>query len=205
MITTVPTAPSTPSPSLPLVRLRLAPHGALPRRIDGVWWPYSRDLLTQLPKMLAALPNAWGDITGVTVDAAAWSAAPGRMFVANQVVRLHKAPASPDAPDRVVLLSPGLGRWDLQVIPPEATKEAAARLTATALDDRRPASGEKPGPRPRGGGRAARPCGTRRAGNPRPSVVGAAAGTSVYAPVHRAQSALGPTRVIRPLLRKTSS
>lgn len=57
--------------------------------------------------MLAALPRAWGDITGVTVDAAAWSAAPGRMFVANQVVRLHKAPASPHAPDRVVLLSPG--------------------------------------------------------------------------------------------------
>src|SRR5690606_7702550 len=117
VIATVPTAPSTLSPPLPLVRLRLAPHGALPRRIDGVWWPYSRDLLTQLPKMLAAPPRAWGDITGVTVDAAAWSAAPGRMFVANQVVRLHKAPASPHAPDRVVLLSPGLGRWDLQVIP----------------------------------------------------------------------------------------
>ncbi|GAA2928066.1 DUF5994 family protein [Streptomyces erythrogriseus] len=139
MITTVPTAPSALPP--PLVRLRLAPHGALPRRIDGVWWPYSRDLLTQLPKMLAALPRAWGDITGVTVDAAAWSAAPGRMFVANQVVRLHKAPASPHAPDRVVLLSPGLGRWDLQVIPPEATKEAAALLTATALDDGRPGAG----------------------------------------------------------------
>lgn len=148
MITTVPTAPPTlPLPlPLPLVRLRLAPHGALPRRIDGVWWPHSRDLLTQLPKMLAALPSAWGDITGVTVDAAAWSAAPGRMFVANQVVRLHKAPASPHAPDRVVLLSPGLGRWDLQVIPPDATEEAAALLTAAALADRRPGAGAEARP-----------------------------------------------------------
>ncbi|MFD5300342.1 DUF5994 family protein [Streptomyces mutabilis] len=136
MSTAVPPAPSTPP--LPLVRLRLAPHGALPRRIDGVWWPHSRDLLTQLPKMLAALPSAWGDITGVTVDAAAWSAAPGRMFVADQVVRLHKAPASPHVPDRVVLLSPGLGRWDLQVIPPNATEETAALLTAAALGDRPP-------------------------------------------------------------------
>jgi hypothetical protein len=93
--------------------------------------------------MLAALPSAWGDITGVTVDAAAWSAAPGRMFVATQVVRLHKAPASPHAPDRVVLLSPGLGRWDLQVIPPDTTEEGAALLTAAALDDERPgADGE---------------------------------------------------------------
>ncbi|WP_282107411.1 DUF5994 family protein [Streptomyces sp. RM99] len=144
------TAPSVPSTlPLPPVRLRLAPHGALPRRIDGMWWPYSRDLLTQLPKLLAALPSAWGDITGVTVDATAWSAAPGRMVVANQVVRLHKAPASPHAPDRVVLLSPGLGRWDLQVIPPEATKEAAALLTATALDDGRPgAGGEARSPAP---------------------------------------------------------
>ncbi|CAM5241549.1 hypothetical protein STENM327S_06409 [Streptomyces tendae] len=137
MITTAAPAPSAPPLPLPLVRLRLAPHGALPRRIDGVWWPHSRDLLTQLPKMLAALPSAWGDIAGVTVDAAAWSAAPGRMFVANQVVRLHKAPASPHAPDRVVLISPGLGRWDLQVIPPDATEEAATLLTAAALDDRR--------------------------------------------------------------------
>ncbi|MFD6737708.1 DUF5994 family protein [Streptomyces anthocyanicus] len=145
MITTVPTALPTPPLPLPLVRLRLAPHGALPRRIDGVWWPHSRDLLTQLPKMLAALPSAWGDITGVTVDAAAWSAAPGRMFVATQVVRLHKAPASPHAPDRVVLLSPGLGRRDLQVIPPDATEEAAALLMAAALDDRRPgADGGRP-------------------------------------------------------------
>ncbi|CAM5485811.1 DUF5994 family protein [Streptomyces pilosus] len=136
MITTVPPAPSTLPLPLPLVRLRLAPPGVLPRRIDGVWWPHSRDLLTQLPQMLAALPSAWGDITGVAVDAAAWSAAPGRMFVANQVVRLHRAPASPHAPDRVVLLSAGLGRWDLLVIPPDATEETAALLMATALDDR---------------------------------------------------------------------
>ncbi|MFC8064536.1 DUF5994 family protein [Streptomyces sp. NPDC057074] len=136
MITTAPVAPS--ALPLPPVRLRLAPYGTLPRRIDGVWWPSSRDLLTQLPGMLAALPSAWGDITGVTVDAAAWSAAPGRMFVANQVVRLHRAPASPHAPERVVLLSPGLGRWDLLVVSPDATEEAAAVLMATALDDRVP-------------------------------------------------------------------
>lgn len=151
MITTAPVAPS----ALPLspVRLRLAPRGTLPRRIDGVWWPYSRDLLTQLPGMLAALPSAWGDITGVTVDAAAWSAAPGRMFVANQVVRLHRAPASPHAPERVVLLSPGLGRWDLLVVPPDATEEAAAVLMATALNDRSPdRDGEVRAPRPTAAG-----------------------------------------------------
>ncbi|MEU3253168.1 DUF5994 family protein [Streptomyces sp. NPDC006997] len=143
------TAPDPPS-ALPLpLRLRLAPHGVLPRRIDGVWWPHSRDLLTQLPQLLAALPHAWGDISAVTVDAAAWSAAPGRMLVANQVVRLHKALASPHAPHRVVLLSPGLGRWDLLVIPPDTTEGTAARLMADALDDRVPdADGEARPPSP---------------------------------------------------------
>lgn len=135
MLTTARAAPS--ALPLPLLRLRLAPRGVLSRRIDGVWWPHSRDLMAQLPQLLAALPIAWGDITGVTVNATAWSVAPGRMLVANQVVRLHKA-AAPHAPDTVVLLSPGHGRWDLLVVPPDATEEAAVSLMAAALDDRAP-------------------------------------------------------------------
>ncbi|MFB7653904.1 MULTISPECIES: DUF5994 family protein [unclassified Streptomyces] len=131
MISTAPAA-SAALP-LPLLRLRLAPHGVLPRRIDGVWWPHSRDLLAQLPQLLAALPIAWGDIVSVTVKATAWTAAPGRMLVANQVVRLNKS-AAPHAPNTVVLLSPGLGRWDLLVVPPDTTEEAAGPLMAAALD-----------------------------------------------------------------------
>ncbi|WP_432080414.1 DUF5994 family protein [Streptomyces sp. WAC 04229] len=132
MISTAP-APSAALPHPPL-RLRLAPHGVLPRRIDGVWWPHSRDLLAQLPQLLAALPIAWGDIVSVTVKATAWAAAPGRMLVANQVVRLNKS-AAPQAPNTVVLLSPGLGRWDLLVVPPDTTEEAAGPLMAAALGD----------------------------------------------------------------------
>ncbi|GGS36597.1 DUF5994 family protein [Streptomyces griseoviridis] len=135
MATTARTTSS--SPSHPLLRLRLAPHGPLPRRLDGVWWPHSRDLLTQLPPLLAALPSAWGDITGITVDATAWSSAPGRTFVAGQVVRLHKA-TTPHVPDTVILLSPGHGRRDLLVIPPDTTEEAAGLLMTAALDDRAP-------------------------------------------------------------------
>ncbi|MGI5394177.1 DUF5994 family protein [Streptomyces sp. CA-251251] len=124
-------------PRVPLLRLRLTPRSVLPRRIDGVWWPHSRDLLAHLPQLLAALPTAWGDIVRVTVNGAAWSSGPGRMLVANQVVHLHKS-AARHAPDTIVLLSPGHGRWDLLVVPPDATEEAAATLTAAALDDRAP-------------------------------------------------------------------
>ncbi|GAB2864383.1 DUF5994 family protein [Streptomyces deserti] len=130
MITEAPPEPPTGA----LLRLRLAPHSTLPRRLDGAWWPRSYDLLTELPQLLAALPRAWGHITSVTVNGAAWSAAPGRMLVANQVVRLCKATAL-HAPNTVVLLAPGHGRRDLLVVPPDTAEEAAEPLITAALRD----------------------------------------------------------------------
>ncbi|MFI8188622.1 DUF5994 family protein [Streptomyces sp. NPDC085946] len=127
MITTAP-----PAPARPLLRLRLAPHSMLPRRLDGAWWPRSPDLLAELPGLLAALPRAWGHIAGVTVNGGAWSAAPGRMLVCNQVVRLSRAAGS-HAPDTVVLLSPGHGRRDLLVVPSETPEDEAERLMTAAL------------------------------------------------------------------------
>lgn len=125
------TAPPSP-PTVPHLRLRLAPDSVLPRRLDGAWWPRSYDLLAELPQLLAGLPRAWGHIAGVTVNGAAWSAAPGRMLVCNKVVRLRRA-AARHAPDTVVLLAPGHGRWDLLVVPPETAEEDAEPLMATAL------------------------------------------------------------------------
>jgi hypothetical protein len=134
MITTAPPSPPS-SPTGPLLRLRLAPRSALPRRLDGAWWPRSYDLLKELPQLLAELPRAWGHITSVTVNGAVWSAAPGRMLVANQVVRLCRAVAL-HAPNTAVLLAPGQGRWDLLVVPPDTSEEAAEALMTSALSDR---------------------------------------------------------------------
>lgn len=125
------TAPPLP-PTSPHLRLRLAPDSTLPRRLDGVWWPRSYDLLAELPELLAGLPPAWGHIAGITVNGAAWSAAPGRMLVCNKVVRLRKAVAR-HALDTVVLLAPGHGRWDLLVVPPDTTEEDAEPLMTGTL------------------------------------------------------------------------
>jgi hypothetical protein len=54
------------------------------------------------------------------------------MLVCNKVVRLRRA-AARHAPDTVVLLAPGHGRWDLLVVPPETAEEDAEPLMATAL------------------------------------------------------------------------
>ncbi|GAA4090105.1 DUF5994 family protein [Streptomyces shaanxiensis] len=128
------TALQPPLPSHPLLRMRLAPHGGMPRPIDGAWWPRSYDLLAELPQLLAGLPRAWGHITSVTVHGATWSAVPGRMLVLDQAVRLHRTVAV-SAPHTIVLLAPGRGRWDLLVVPPDTTEEAAEPLMAAAAAD----------------------------------------------------------------------
>ncbi|WP_327316601.1 DUF5994 family protein [Streptomyces sp. NBC_01235] len=120
-----------PPPSHPLLRLTLAPHGTMPRPIDGAWWPRSYDLLAELPHLLSGLPAAWGQITRVTVNGAKWSAVPGRILVCNQVVRLSRTLTS-SAPHTIVLLAPGRGRWDLVVVPPDTTEQAAKPLMAAA-------------------------------------------------------------------------
>jgi hypothetical protein len=128
-MTTVPVL--EPLPSQPLARLRLAPHSAMPRRIDGAWWPHSRDLLTELPLLIGALPRTWGQITGVTVNTAMWSASPGRMLVANHVVRLRRTSGAHDR-HTICLISPGRGRWDLLVVPPEVDAADARPLMEAA-------------------------------------------------------------------------
>ncbi|MER5435161.1 DUF5994 family protein [Streptomyces sp. NPDC002588] len=127
------TALQPPPPSVPVLRLSLAPHGTMPRPIDGAWWPRSYDLLAELPRLLAGLPPDWGHITSVTVNGSTWSSTPGRMLVCNQVVRLRRT-AAVSAPHTVVLLAPGQGRWDLLVVPPDTTEQAARPLMAAAAD-----------------------------------------------------------------------
>lgn len=84
-----------PLPSHPVLRLRLAPHGNLPRAIDGAWWPRSYGLPAELPGLLAGLPRQWGHITSATVNGAAWSAVPGRLLVSHEVVRLRRTRGNP--------------------------------------------------------------------------------------------------------------
>ncbi|MGW0969226.1 DUF5994 family protein [Streptomyces sp. NPDC002516] len=125
-------APPPPPPlsSSSGVRLRIsAPsaQGHMPRRIDGAWWPRSDDLTSELPQLLGGLPPAWGRIESVLVDAAVWAAFPGRLLVADQLVRLRRT-TSRHAPSTVCLLAPGRGRWDLLVVPPAATDADAGSL-----------------------------------------------------------------------------
>ncbi|MEW1657461.1 MULTISPECIES: DUF5994 family protein [unclassified Streptomyces] len=113
----------------PVARLAIAPHSEVTRRIDGVWWPHSTDLLAELPDLLTALPFDWPRITHATVNGAGWPALPCQILVAGHVVRLRHTTNRP-GPDTLCLVSAGHGRWDLLILPPTTPESAAVQVMA---------------------------------------------------------------------------
>jgi hypothetical protein len=122
-----------PSSTSPLLRLQLAPTGSAPALIDGAWWPRSRDLVAELPALVAVLDPLWGRITHVTVNPTFWPVIPRRVPVHGHVVKVGWFRAEQD-PHKLLLFSYTVGRWDLLVIPPGTGAVTAARLMTTATD-----------------------------------------------------------------------
>ncbi|MFJ3519613.1 DUF5994 family protein [Streptomyces sp. NPDC090131] len=119
-----------PAAVLRPARLSLTPKTTLAGQLDGAWWPYSRDLAAELPALAAALDETWGRITRVSVNPSRWPVVPRTVAVAGHV--LHVGWFTEQDPDKLILLSYTVGRWDLLVIPPETEPAAAARLMAAA-------------------------------------------------------------------------
>lgn len=111
-------------------RLSLTPQTALAGRLDGAWWPSSRDLVAELPALAAALAGPWGRITRISVNPTRWPVIPHK--VATDGHCLHVGWFTEQDPDKLILLSGTTGRWDLLVVPPETPPAAAARLMTAA-------------------------------------------------------------------------
>ncbi|MCX5377384.1 DUF5994 family protein [Streptomyces sp. NBC_00091] len=123
------TAPRDLAAELP-ARLSLTPKTTLAGQLDGAWWPYSRDLEAELPPLAAALEEPWGRVTHVTVNPTRWPAVPHTVALDGRI--LHVGWFTEQHPDKLILLSYTVGRWDLLVIPPETEPAAATRLMAAA-------------------------------------------------------------------------
>ena len=128
-----PVVPAPTGPASPDLRLSLKPETRITGRLDGAWWPRSRDMAQELPPLVSFLDQAWGRITRVTVHESTWPDLPPKIPVGVHVVRLGWFDAEQE-PDDLCLLSYKIGRWDLLVIPPECDPERAARLMAAASD-----------------------------------------------------------------------
>jgi hypothetical protein len=110
--------------------LCLTSKTTLAGQLDGAWWPYSRDLEAGLPPLAAALEEPWGRVTRVSVNPTRWPVVPSKVAVGGRI--LHVGWFTEQDPDKLVLLSYSVGRWDLLVIPPETAPAAAARLMVAA-------------------------------------------------------------------------
>ncbi|MEV7530639.1 DUF5994 family protein [Streptomyces hydrogenans] len=117
------------TPGLP-ARLSLTPKTTLAGRLDGAWWPRSRDLAAELPALADALEGRWDRVTRVLVNPGRWPVVPHKVAVTGHV--LHVGWFTEQDPDKIILLSYTTGRCDLLVIPPETEPASATRLMTAA-------------------------------------------------------------------------
>ena len=125
MATPIPTSRSSPS-----LDVRLRPSEAAGGRLDGAWWPSSRDLAAELPGLVDHCPVAAGHVDRVVFSRPEWSSCPRKVDVQRGRIRTGSFPS-----DDAHLLIPGLStkaQLVLLVVPPDTEPDLAHRLMARA-------------------------------------------------------------------------
>jgi hypothetical protein len=116
--------PSTP-------RLVLA-HRAGQAVLDGGWWPRSWDPVAELPGLLLALTNRYGQIRQLMLNSGTWDGRFHRLALGTAVIRIGWFASLDPA---VLIATTGSGdQLDILVVPPETAPEAA-NLAMTAAAD----------------------------------------------------------------------
>lgn len=121
------------------VRVRLDPQASRETVLDGGWWPYSTDLMAELPPLVAALSGR-GEITHALLNSGDWDQPHERRLSAGRKgVRLGFYSSQPAG--LITLMSDfGRDRFDLLVVPPSTDTAAAndaMKAAADGTDDRR--------------------------------------------------------------------
>jgi len=114
---TAPQSVSTPGSRRPL-RLKLG-HAPGQDRLDGAWWPYSRDLESEVSDLVQQFPPTSGRISRAVYSLRDWDTAPSELVAGQRVVEVGASPRD-DTHVLVVQLSDG-GRLTLLVVPPDFT------------------------------------------------------------------------------------
>jgi hypothetical protein len=120
-----------PTPPDYTPRLRLKPKAPRSGYVDGAWWPWSDDLTSELPDLLAVLSVRLGRIDRVMYNLGEWATAPAKAMLGERIVRLDGYRRQPINTlevrgvdrDRIVLL----------VVPPNTNPDQAhATMMAAA-------------------------------------------------------------------------
>ncbi|WP_327300079.1 DUF5994 family protein [Streptomyces goshikiensis] len=110
--------------------LRLETTRSREGRLDGAWWPRTRDIETELPALISVLTGHLGPITRVGVDTSAWNSLPTRLIIDGQVVRLD---ADAVGDDTILITRGHNDHFALLVVPPDTTAAAAREAMAQAV------------------------------------------------------------------------
>jgi Family of unknown function (DUF5994) len=123
--------PRTPDDA---VRLRMDPVSSRATALDGAWWPRTTDVVVELPALVTALASLRGEITHVLLSSAEWDEPhPRRITVGGRGVRLGWFTSQP-AGLITVMTDFGRDRFDLLVVPPDASPAGAETVLAAAAD-----------------------------------------------------------------------
>lgn len=130
------------------IRLQLLPPGTGRHRLDGAWWPRSHDLFRELPDLLAALDERWPYVDRIMVSRPLWRTGLSTLTLADRTVHINRSDAG-ESPSAICLLSYGVGRCDLLVVPPGATPAEADRLMSSVSTHDETRAGQAGRARPR--------------------------------------------------------
>ena len=102
-----------------------------PDRLDGGWWPYSRDLAAELPDLVRAFPASRGRIVRALFSRPDWDSAPRRIPLSERVLKVGSFPG--DDTHVIVIQTSNRESITLLVIPPSfsAGQGAEALLAAS--------------------------------------------------------------------------
>ena len=137
--TAVPNPRTAHQPALTLRPLRLALRpdpGRGARRtglVDGAWWPYSIDLVTELVPLLAEMAQRGHLVHRISYSLRGWDAAPRKLIVDGELVRLGGYRTQSPAVLHLIDSS-GHAPLELVVVPPTTSLPAAATALRLAVE-----------------------------------------------------------------------
>jgi len=115
-------------------RVCLVSHRGATATTDGAWWPYSRDLVSELPELLMSLGDRLGSLIGVGYRRDDWTVTPPQTLIDGRTVDLLGFDGA-ESPS-VILIGNDGHHVTLSVIAPEAgERDAREVLDAVPVGD----------------------------------------------------------------------
>lgn len=111
------------------MRLRISDHPGRDR-LDGGWWPYSRDLVLEMSELVRHFPPVHGRIVRAVYSRPDWDTTPRRVVAGPQVVAMGSFLG--EESHVIILETADRGRLKLLVVPPNFTAGQGAEALLAA-------------------------------------------------------------------------